>query len=93
VYRNLLRLRRENIVLQAGSIQLVDEPNMDEHLLAYRREFDGKEILVAINFGKAGCEFQNRTACKRVLFKTGLDELPDAEIILLPPCSGVILGQ
>jgi alpha-glucosidase len=91
VYRNLLDLRRDNVALQAGSIQLFDEPNVSENLLAYRREHDGKEILVAINFGETRCEFQNRTACKRVLFNVGLDELPDAESISLPPYSGVIL--
>ncbi|MBN1811862.1 MAG: alpha-glucosidase [Anaerolineae bacterium] len=92
-YKQLLHLRRDSGALREGKIQLIDGPDMGKNLLAYRREFDGEEILVAINFGKTPGTFQNPTACQRVLLPIGLDEPVTLESVRLPPYSGVILGK
>lgn len=93
VYRQILHLRQNSAALHEGTIQLIDEPDLGQNLLAYRREFDGEEILVVINLGKTTCKFQNRTACRKLLFAIGLSVLPNQESISLPPYSGAILGN
>lgn len=48
-YRELLRLRRENPALTAGSWrEILPE---DERLFAFVREFDGHEVITVANFG------------------------------------------
>jgi oligo-1,6-glucosidase/alpha-glucosidase len=93
VYRQLLRLRRDSAALRAGAIRLLDEADTDGNVLAYRREFDDEEILVAINFGQGPGELTNRTACKRALFTLGPKATPSPESISLPPYSGIVLGK
>jgi glycosidase len=100
VYRQLLRLRRGSAVLQEGTIQLLDEVDVDENVLAYRRILDGEEILLAINFGQTSGEFYNRTACKQILFEIGLNAVSPPPNLphhggrnQMPPYSGVILGK
>ncbi len=47
-YRSLIRLRRENAALHAGSFELIGD---DNNVLAFvRRSADGKQVLVALNF-------------------------------------------
>jgi alpha-glucosidase len=93
VYRRLLRLRQDSAALKEGTIQLLDEEDMDKNLLAYRRKLDGEEILVAINFGNTPSGLYNRTACKRILFEIGQNAPPDPENITLPPYSGLVLSK
>jgi oligo-1,6-glucosidase/alpha-glucosidase len=93
VYRELLRLRRDSTAIQEGTIQLVDGPEINENLLAYRRECGDETVLVLINFAQAPSTFQNQTACKRVLFRIGLEKPAHLERISLPPYSGVVLGN
>jgi alpha-glucosidase len=93
VYRGLLRLRRESAAIQAGTIQLVEGPDVDEDLLAYCRRLGDETVLVVINFGGNASSFQNQTACKRVLFATGLDKSIKPNQIALPPHSGLVLGN
>jgi alpha-glucosidase len=91
VYKGLLRLRRERVELRAGMLQLVDGPDVDGNLLAYRRERGGESVLVLINFGGTPCTFQNQTACKRILFAIGIENPVNQKMVSLPPYSGLIL--
>jgi alpha-glucosidase len=48
LYRRLIRLRRESPPLGYGTQELVDVGDPD--VLAYRREADGRSVVVALNF-------------------------------------------
>jgi alpha-glucosidase len=93
VYKGLLRLRRESVAIQEGTIQLIDNPGVGKNLLAYRRDWDDETALVLINLGPSPTIFQNRTACKRPLLMVGLDTPVYSTEITLPPYSGLILGN
>ena len=59
-YKTLLQLRNQNPALQAGNQakpQIIDTSN-PEHVLAYSRKLDGKEILVVLNFSPADVEVE-----------------------------------
>jgi hypothetical protein len=88
-----LHLRRSNKAIQQGTIQLLDGPEINKNLVAYRRQHGDELALVLINLGKTPCTFQNDTACKRVLFEIGLNKVANLGRISLPPYSGVILGN
>jgi oligo-1,6-glucosidase/alpha-glucosidase len=92
VYRRLLRVRRGSLALQAGTIELVGDADVNENLLAYYREYGDERVLVLINFGSIPVTFQNPSVCRRVLFETGLDRPPVGDKIELAPLSGVILN-
>lgn len=47
-FRKLTKLRKENLVLVYGKYTLLDEPN--ESIYAYTREFNGKKLLIMLNF-------------------------------------------
>ena len=47
-FRNLIKLRKENLVLIYGETSPVDAKNKD--VFAYTRELDGRKILVLLNF-------------------------------------------
>jgi glycosidase len=93
VYRRLLCLRRESAAIHGGTIQLIDDPDMGENLLAYRRDYGDETILVLINFGESPCVFRNQTACQQVQFAVGLDTPANPDEITLPPYSGLVLGN
>jgi glycosidase len=92
VYKALLRLRRERVELQEGTLQFVDGPDVDGNLLAYRRACGDESALVLINFGSTPCTFHNQTACKRILFTIGMESPVSPKMVCLPPYSGAVLG-
>jgi oligo-1,6-glucosidase len=47
-FRKLTKLRKENPVLVYGKYMLLDEAN--ENVYAYTREFEGKKMLILLNF-------------------------------------------
>ena len=90
LYKSLLNLRRDYPALQAGTIHLLEEAETERDLLGFRR---GEDILVLINFGDTTTTFRNRSGCGQVLLKVGMEELPDPELVRLPPYSGVVLSN
>jgi oligo-1,6-glucosidase/alpha-glucosidase len=93
VYRNLLRIRKSSQALQDGTLHLIEEPEISEDLLAYRREHHEESILVLINFGNRPNKFHNTTDCKNALFSVGFDRPSDMESVTLPPYSGIVLSD
>jgi oligo-1,6-glucosidase/alpha-glucosidase len=92
VYRRLLRVRRGSLALQAGTVELLGDPSANENLLAFSRAYKDDRVLVLINFGSSPVTFQNRTACRDVLFATGSDHTTKRDAVELGPISGVILN-
>ncbi len=93
VYKGLLRLRRESAAIREGNIQLIDNPDTEKNLLAYRRISNDEAALVLINFGETSVAFKNQTECKQFLFGIEIDKPNNPGKISLPPYSGVILGN
>ncbi len=50
-YRRLLSLRRANKALHAGRLTLVDRSSLPRSVLGFRREHDGEQAHVRLNFG------------------------------------------
>ena len=47
-YKTLVKLRKENKIIQEGSIKFIERDNND--VIAYTRSLDGKELIVICNF-------------------------------------------
>jgi glycosidase len=90
-YRTLVHLRCDNAALCEGTLELLDGPEVDRNVLAYRRDLGEATVLVIANLGRAATTFQNPTACRQVLFRIGIDSVPQTDSISLPPHSGLIL--
>jgi len=91
VYRDLLRIRRDNTVLQEGSIELLNDSSIADYLLAYTRMLDQEMILVLINFSDSYSTFTNNTKCKNARFQIGGYQYSEEGKILLQPLSGLML--
>ena len=91
VYRDLLRIRRENAALQVGAIELLDGAGKANQLLAYIRKFDQEMVLVLINFCESECTFTNKTQCEQELFQIGKYKRSEEGHIVLHPLSGLVL--
>ena len=91
VYRDLLRIRRENAALQVGAIKLLDGAGNADQLLAYMRKFDQEMVLMLINFGESECTFTNTTQCEQELFQIGKYKRSEKRDIVLHPLSGLVL--
>jgi oligo-1,6-glucosidase/alpha-glucosidase len=93
IYKGLLRLRRDSIAMQEGTLDLLSEIDGSHNLLAYRRMYEPASVLVVINFGDCASEFVNGTKCHRVLFVVGMDIPANPDEFTLAPYSGIILGN
>ena len=91
VYRDLLRIRRENAALQVGAIELLDGAEKANQLLAYMRKFDQEMVLVLINFSGSESTFTNPTHCEQELFQIGKYKRLEEGDIVLHPLSGLVL--
>lgn len=93
VYRTLLHLRADTPALQTGSLELVSDPEMDEHILAYKRSYQDQTIFVALNFSAANVEYRNPTNCRRTLYAINNEVSAEPSKIRLPAYAGVILSD
>ena len=58
-YRQLVKLRKGNAIIQDGDIKFIECENND--VLAYRRSLDGKELIVICNFRGNDTALNERT--------------------------------
>ena len=82
-YKELVKLRKELPVIQKGSVTpLLRE---DKEILAYRREYQGKELYVFCNFfdKDAKVSYSIPKECKCILSKYG-EKISPEELILRP---------
>jgi alpha-glucosidase len=92
-YRTLLHLRRSNSALREGSLELADASGTGKNILAYHRHHKNGAAVVAINLGHRAATYCNSSPCRQVLFTIGIEHVPEPNTIVLPPRSGVILGE
>lgn len=82
-YKELVKLRKELPVIQKGSVtHLLRE---DKEILAYKREYQGKELYVFCNFfdGEVKVPYSIPEDCKSILSNYG-EEISPRELVLRP---------
>lgn len=82
-YKELVKLRKELPVIQKGAVTpLLRE---DKEILAYKREYQGKELYVFCNFfdGEVKVPYSIPEDCKSILFNYG-EEISARELVLRP---------
>ena len=93
-YRELLKIRKQEEILQLGNLELLSKLNSE--LLVYERSLPGKErIFVALNFSKEKINIANPySKCKRI-FSTKHYRVDDKinRDVLLEPLEGVIIKE
>ena len=58
-YKMLVKFRKENPIVQEGDINFIERGN--DNVVAYRRSFEGKELIVLCNFRAANIDLQDKT--------------------------------
>ncbi len=82
-YKELVKLRKELPVIQKGAVTpLLRE---DKEILAYKREYQGKELYVFCNFfdGEVKVPYSIPEDCKSILSNYG-EEISPKELVLRP---------
>ena len=82
-YKELVKLRKELPVIQKGSVTpLLRE---DKEILAYKREYQGKELYVFCNFfdGEVKVPYSIPEDCRSILSNYG-EEISPRELVLRP---------
>ena len=82
-YKELVKLRKELPVIQKGAVtSLLRE---DKEILAYKREYQGKELYVFCNFfdGEVKVPYSIPEDCKSILSNYG-EEISPKELVLRP---------
>lgn len=90
-YKELVKLRKELPVIQKGSVTpLLRE---DKEILAYKREYQGKELYVFCNFfdGEVKVPYSIPEDCKSILSNYG-EEISPRELVLRPYEAVMFLG-
>jgi oligo-1,6-glucosidase/alpha-glucosidase len=97
-YRRLLEIRKDNIALQSGLLELIEMGSLKRKCLAYRRIHKEQTIFVYLNFSKAKLKLKCPVERPRLLFSTLFDRaeldmnLSDATFTI-GPLEGIILEQ
>jgi alpha-glucosidase len=92
-YKRLLSLRRDMPALHAGSLELLENDEIDDDLLVYQRKSADQEALVVINFASQPKVFKNTTTCDRCQYAVGTEEPEGLSEIIIPPFSGLLLSM
>lgn len=92
IYRELLRIRRENKALQKGVIELIEPSGNNDQLLAFKRKLENEKVLVLINFGESECIYPNNINLENELFRFGKYRHSEQGFIILLPKSGLVLS-
>jgi alpha-glucosidase len=92
IYKDLLFLRRESKAIQEGTIELIDCPDLEDQLLAFKRQSEHEIALVLINLSGSDCRFNNNTECRQAVFQIGNHDISSEGQIRINPWSGSILS-
>ncbi len=81
-FRQMIRFRKENLVLVYGKYTLLDADN--ESVYAYTRELDGKKFLILLNFSEADATAETGLDLSTAKVLLGNYETPSADGNLKP---------
>ncbi|MCB0557094.1 MAG: DUF3459 domain-containing protein, partial [Phaeodactylibacter sp.] len=88
-YQSLLALRRKNLPLQWGSLQLLEGQDLPTEVLAYRRSYQGQVVEAYVNFSERAISLP---AQGELLISIGEPKLTEGQL-KLGALEGVILGM
>jgi glycosidase len=97
-YRRLLKLRKENIALRAGSLELIGLGSLRSKCLAYRRIHEKQNVFVYLNFSRDVLKLENPVGRPSLLFSTVVDRValdtdPSGATFSLRPLEGIIFEE
>jgi glycosidase len=69
-YKKLLRVRKENIALQEGELQLIEYGKMKKNYISYTRNHKAQKIFIYLNFTKKELLLQTPIEKPELLFST-----------------------
>ena len=73
-YRKLLAMRRENPVLTAGSYREIFADS--EEIFAFVREYEGREIIVAVNFSLKSVKVPDELSVRKIILSSEKENDP-----------------
>jgi len=96
-YKRLLKIRRENIILQEGKFEFIEMKNLKKKCLAYRRIHNNQEIFTYLNFSKDLLKLDCPVKKPTLLFSTlanrvALNVNSNNNIMKLTPFEGIIFS-
>jgi len=74
-YRRLLKLRKENMALQSGSLELIELGALKSKCLAYRRIHEKQNVLIYLNFSRDILKLECPVEKPALLFSTLVDRV------------------
>jgi len=97
-YKRLLRVRKENIALQEGELQLIEHENLEKICICYTRNHKAQKIFIYLNFTKKELLIQTPIEKPELLFSTlsnrkALDTEAYNGNIKLTPLEGIIFKK
>jgi len=97
-YKRLLRVRKENIALQEGELQLIEHEKLEKHCISYTRSHKAQKIFIYLNFTKKELLIQTPIEKPELLFSTlsnrkALDTEAYNGNIKLTPLEGIIFKK
>ena len=92
-YRNVIRLRNNEGLLQFGTLHPLTGPDVDKDLVVYERIYQEEAVLVILNFSKQEKIFANTTKCLLPLMAVEMDIPHDLKTIRMGPYGGLILKK
>ena len=92
LYRAIIRLRRANDLLSAGTLRILDS---EGGVLIYARELGERQMLIALNMTDREQVFETHQPARDVLLSTYLDKTDalNGDEIRFRPNEGLILGM
>lgn len=87
----LLHLRKNNLALSSGSLELVAPDALPKNVLGYKRKIENDELLVLLNFSKKEVIINDQKNSKVLFSLTPSDVLQEQSSIKLGAYGGIIL--
>ena len=97
-YKKLLRVRKENIALQEGELQLIEHEKLERNFISYTRSHKAQKIFIYLNFTKKELLIKTPIEKPELLFSTlsnrkALDTEAYCGNIKLTPLEGIIFKK
>jgi glycosidase len=97
-YKRLLKVRKENIALQEGKLQLIEHKKSEKNYISYTRSHKAQKIFIYLNFSKKELLIQTPIEKPELLFSTlsnrkALDTKKYNGNIKLTPLEGIIFKK
>ena len=93
-YKRLLKVRKENVALQIGNIEIIKLKGLEKNILSYKRMYESDQIFVHLNFQNEIIKFNSPINNPDLIFSTLQNRIalkPENNQISLYPYEGIII--